>query len=86
MIMTRNGSLMPRTLFLSAGQVMKQVETLVPMISSTELWMSWSVMRLMCPLRTSLSQICSGFELQRRHAPLTRSSTELRGNRTGMCF
>lgn len=35
--MTRKGSLMPRVLFFSAGQVMKLVETFVPMISSTEL-------------------------------------------------
>jgi hypothetical protein len=64
MIMTRKGSLMPRVLFASAGQVMKLVDTLVPMISSTELWMSGSVMRLMCPLRTHLSQIWSGLELR----------------------
>ena len=34
--------------------------TFVPMISSTDDWMSWSVMRLMWPLRTFLSQIWSG--------------------------
>jgi hypothetical protein len=37
--------------------------TLVPIISSTLLWMSWSVMRLMWPLRTFLSQISSGLDL-----------------------
>ena len=36
MIMTRKGSLMARVLLESTGQVMKLVETLVPMISSTE--------------------------------------------------
>ena len=60
MIMTKKGSLMPRVLFLSAGHVMWLVETFVPMISSTLDWMSWSVMRLMWPFRTCLSQICSG--------------------------
>lgn len=34
--------------------------TLVPMISSTLLWMSASSSRLMCPLRTFLSQIWRG--------------------------
>ncbi len=38
------------------------VEMFVDMISSTDDWMSLSVMRLMCPLFTVLSQICSGFE------------------------
>lgn len=42
---------------------MKFVETFVPMISRTEDWMSLSVMRLMWPLRTFLSQIWSGLEL-----------------------
>ncbi len=64
MIMTRKGSLMPSVLLASAGQVMKLVETLVPMISRTEDWMSGSVILLMCPLRTDLSQICRGFELK----------------------
>jgi hypothetical protein len=50
MIMTRKGSLMPRVSCSFCGQVMKAVVTLVPMISSTEDWMSWSVSRLMCPL------------------------------------
>ena len=52
MIMTRKGSLMPKVSWSFCGQVMKAVVTLVPMISSTEDWMSWSVMRLMCPLWT----------------------------------
>ena len=65
MIMTRKGSLIPRVLLASAGQVMKLVETLVPMISRTELWMSGSVILLMCPLRTDLSQICRGLELKK---------------------
>ena len=57
MIITRKGSLMPRVLLASAGQVIKLVETLVPMISSTELWMSGSVSRLIWPFLTCLSQI-----------------------------
>lgn len=61
--MTRKGSLIPSVLFFSAGHVMKLVETLVPMISKTELWMSWSVILLMWPFRTSLSQICKGLDL-----------------------
>ncbi len=47
MIMTRKGSLIPSVLLASAGQVMKFVETLVPMISRTDDWMSGSVRRLM---------------------------------------
>ena len=50
MIMTRKGSLIPRVYLGFWGQVMRAVVTLVPMISSTEDWMSWSVSRLMCPL------------------------------------
>lgn len=61
--MTRKGSLIPKVFFGSAGQVMKFVDTFVPMISSTEDWMSWSVNLLICPLRISLSQICSGLLL-----------------------
>jgi hypothetical protein len=34
--MTRNGSLMPNVFFGSAGQVIKLVDTLVPIISRTE--------------------------------------------------
>jgi hypothetical protein len=52
---------MPSVFFGSAGHVMKVVLTLLPQISSVEDWMSLSVMRLMWPLRTFLSQICSGF-------------------------
>ena len=62
MIMTRKGSLMPSVLFASAGHETKVVEMLVDMISSTLLWMSLSVMRLMWPFWTTFSQICSGFE------------------------
>ena len=36
MIMTRKGSLMARVFLASTGQEMKLVETLVPMISSTD--------------------------------------------------
>lgn len=57
MIMTKKGSLIPKVLLASAGQVMKLVETLVPMISRTEDWMSGSVILLMCPFLTDLSQI-----------------------------
>jgi hypothetical protein len=60
MIMTRKGSLMPRVFLGSQGQVMKVVLTFVPIISSTEDWMSWSVRRLMWPLRTCRSQIWRG--------------------------
>ena len=34
----------------------------MPSISKTSDWMSLSVIRLMCPLRTFLSHICNGFE------------------------
>lgn len=61
-IMTRNGSLMPSVFCGSAGHVMNVVEMFVDMISSTDDWMSLSVMRLMCPFITFLSQICSGLE------------------------
>ena len=40
MIITRNGNLIPSVLEASAGQVMKLVETLVPIISKTEDWIS----------------------------------------------
>ena len=63
--MTRKGSLMPKVLLDSEGQVMKLVETFVPMISSTLDWMSGSVIRLMWPFLTCLSQICKGFALVR---------------------
>ena len=36
MIMTRKGSLIARVFLASQGQLMKLVDTLVPMISSTE--------------------------------------------------
>ena len=54
MIMTKKGNLMPSVSFYCWGQVMKAVVTLVPMISKTDDWMSWSVILLMCPLWTRL--------------------------------
>ena len=66
MIITKNGSLIPRVLLASAGQVIKFVETFVPMISRTELYMSGSVILLMCPFLTLLSQICNGLDLFNR--------------------
>ena len=62
-IMTRKGSLIARVLLLSTGQVMKLVETLVPMISRTDDWISASVSLLMWPFLTCLSQIWSGLDL-----------------------
>ena len=59
-IITRYGSLMPSVFLGSAGQVIYVVLTFVPTISSTKLWISGSVMRLMCPFLTFLSHICSG--------------------------
>ena len=53
---------MPSVFCGSAGHVMNVVEMFVDMISSTDDWMSLSVMRLMCPFITFLSQICSGLE------------------------
>ena len=47
MIITKKGSLMPKVLVGSAGQVMYVVLTLLLIISSTLDWMSLSVMRLM---------------------------------------
>ena len=47
MIMTKKGSLMARVFLGSTGHVMKFVDTLVPMISRTEDWMSVSVNLLM---------------------------------------
>ena len=63
MIITKNGSLIPSTFLGSAGHWMNVVETFVPMISKTEDWMSGSVILLMCPFLTFLSQICSGLDL-----------------------
>ena len=62
MIMTRKGNLMPSVFDESAGHDTNVVEMFVDMISSTDDWMSLSVIRLMWPLRTSFSQICSGLE------------------------
>jgi hypothetical protein len=53
MIITRKGSLIPSVLDASAGQLMYVVETLLPATSSTDDWMSPSVMRLMCPFWTA---------------------------------
>lgn len=64
MIMTRKGSLMPSVFESSAGHVMYTVDTFVPMISSTDDWMSGSVILLICPFRTFLSQIWRGFDLR----------------------
>ena len=58
--MTKNGSLIERVAFGSEGQVMKVVETFVPMISRTLDWMSVSVIRLMWPFLTDLSHIWRG--------------------------
>ena len=52
MIITKKGSLIPKVSFYCWGQVMKAVVTLVPIIYSTEDWISWSVRRFMCPLWT----------------------------------
>ena len=52
-IMTRNGSLMPSVFCGSAGHTMNVVLTFELMISSTDDWISSSVMRLMCPLCTA---------------------------------
>ena len=60
--MTRKGSLMPNCFFGSAGHWIKVVDTLVPIISKTEDWISGSVILLICPFRTFLSQIWSGFD------------------------
>lgn len=51
---------MPNVFFGSAGHVMYVVLTFVPTISNTKLWISLSVIRLMWPFRTFLSQICNG--------------------------
>lgn len=51
-IITRKGSFIPKVSLGFCGQVMKAVVTLVPIISRTEDWISWSVIRLMCPFWT----------------------------------
>lgn len=58
MIITRKGSLMPRVFWGSAGVTTNVLATLSDMISSTDDWMSWSVIRLMCPLRTAKHVQC----------------------------
>ena len=83
MIMTKKGSLMPSVSVSFCGQVMKAVVTLVPMISRTEDWMSWSVMRLMWPLWTEWRgrySACPRFE-----AACCRWSRGSTGNPTGTC-
>jgi len=60
MIITKNGSLIPRVFFASAGQVMYVVLTLVPTISRTNDWISLSVILFICPFLTFLSHICKG--------------------------
>ena len=57
MIMTRKGNLMPKVSFSLTGHVTKAVVTLVPMIYSTEDWISWSVSRLMWPFWTEFNRI-----------------------------
>ena len=59
-IITRYGNLIPSVFLGSAGHVMYVVLTFVPTISNTKLWISGSVILLMCPFLTFLSQICSG--------------------------
>ena len=59
-IITRYGNLIPSVFLGSAGHVMYVVLTFVPTISSTKLWISGSVILLICPFLTFLSQICSG--------------------------
>ena len=83
MIMTRKGNLMPSVSLSFWGQVMKAVVTLVPMISRTELWISWSVMRLMCPLWTVWRDFY--FVYPRFEVVCFRWNRELRGSLTGMC-
>ena len=84
MIMTRKGSLMPRVSCSFCGQVMKAVVTLVPMIYRTEDWMSWSVMRLMCPLWTEWGR--EYFACPRFEVACYRSNIGSTGSPTGTCF
>lgn len=79
MIITRKGSLIPRVFWGSAGQVMKLVDTLVPMISRTDDWMSWSVMRLMCPLRTGGSGDCRTVRMRGGRGGGLHSESRARG-------
>lgn len=59
-IITRKGNFIPKVFLGSAGHVIYVVLTLLPSISRTRLWMSLSVILLICPFLTFLSQICSG--------------------------
>ena len=83
MIMTRKGSLIPKVSLSFCGQVMKAVVTLVPIISSTDDWMSWSVIRFMCPFWTKSRS--KYFAYPRSAAACFRSSTGSTGTPIGMC-
>lgn len=61
MIITRKGSLMPSVSLSFCGQVMKAVVTLVPIISSTDDWISWSVSLFICPLWTTSGSTYSAY-------------------------
>lgn len=50
--MTRNGNFIPNVSLSLAGQVMKAVVTLVPIIYNTDDWISWSVSLFICPFWT----------------------------------
>ena len=84
MIITRKGSLIPRVLLDSLGQVMKFVETFVPMISRTLDWMSGSVILLMWPFQTCLSQICNGLDLNEVRNGARESGGRPSGQQKGM--
>lgn len=60
MIITKKGNFIPKVFLGSAGHVIYVVLTLLPSISRTRLWISLSVILLICPFLTFLSQICSG--------------------------
>ena len=83
MIMTRKGSLIPKVYLSFAGQVTKDVVTLVPIISSTDDWISLSVSRLMCPFSTDLWQSYCAFPIF--EGACSRWSTESTGIQTGRC-
>ena len=59
-IITKKGNLMPKVFLGSAGHVMYVVLTFVPTTSKTKLCISLSVILLICPFLTFLSQICNG--------------------------
>ena len=62
-IMTRYGNFTPKVP-LPGGHEMKLVETFEPVTSRTVDWISASVMRLIWPLFTFVSQIWRGFDLE----------------------